>query len=174
MAKYAFALKSTKYGTPTGSNTKPGALIALPDTVKGSVTFEESDGTTVKFNVDQKVAPIRKTKTEAGELMVTMQFYDISYEVLEAIKGGTAVAAVPATSPAKYQSPVTLEDIELFLQLELESEQYFYMYNAFIEAKITGKGSRDGMLAVEMKATAQLSADLAGAWDIEDVNTPSA
>jgi|GEM_PF-2150959 hypothetical protein len=175
MAKYLFSLKSTKYGAPTGLNTMPdaGSMTALPDTVKGSVSLNESDPQVSKFRTDQKKAPIRVVKTEDGEFSVTMQFYDMTYDVLEAIKGGTSVAAVPATSPAAWQNGASFEDIEKALELELDSGQKILMYNAYIETKINGSGSRDGMIAVEMKATAQLAADLSGDYEIKDVDIPA-
>ena len=91
MAVYLFGITSVKYGTAaTGSNMPSGvALTSLPDTVKGSVSIEETEGTVMDFFVDQKFSPIRSVKTEEGKLSATMQFYDMSFATMAVLKGGT-------------------------------------------------------------------------------------
>lgn len=175
MSKYVFSLKSTKYGTPTGDNTMPdsGSLTALPDTVRGSVSVTESDPTLQRFFVDQKKGAIRVVQSEAGELEFTLQFYDMDYDILAAIKGGASVAAVPSTSAAKWTNGTTFDNIVKALQLETDSGQYFNFYNALLIATITGSGSRDGMFAVQMRIIPQLAADGSGDYEIEDVEIPT-
>lgn len=66
MAVYIYQVSAVKIGTPTGSNTMPasGDMTTLPNTVKGSVNLEESEGATVDFEVDQQSTPIMTVKTE--------------------------------------------------------------------------------------------------------------
>lgn len=167
MPKYAYSVKATRYGTPTGSNTMPAAsdLTALPDTVRGSITLDEGDASFTNINVDQKIPPIRRIQTAQGDVTFKMQFHDISYAVIEALKGGTAVTGA---SP-KWQSTGEWEDIELALQVELDSGQYFNYYNAAVTAKIVGSGSRDGYFALDLSILPQMATDLSGDWEIADV-----
>ena len=164
MANYIFSIKSVKYGTPTGSNTMPatGAMTLLPDTVKGSVTIDEGEGTTTKFWVDQKASPVKSVKTEEGEVMATMSFYDIDYTALAALKGGTGNASgwVPATGYSQ---------IEKAIAIETDSGHIFDFYNAHIEARITGGLGRDNLFTMELKATPLMSLDLAGSYKIRPV-----
>ena len=99
MAVYIYGITTVKYGDAAKTNEMPTGLTTLPNTVKGSVTLDETEGTTTKFWVDQQYAPIRSVKTEEGELSAVMQFYDMSFATLAALKGGTGDASgyTPAT-----------------------------------------------------------------------------
>lgn len=164
MSVYIYGITTVKYGDAASSNYMPTAtgLTTLPNTVKGSVTLDETEGTTTKFWVDQQYAPIRSVKTEEGELSAVMQFYDMTFATLAALKGGTGDASgyTPATG---YVT------VEKSLEITTDAGYKFLMYNAAIEARIVGGLSRDNMLAVEMKASPQLTADNAGSWKIEIV-----
>ena len=161
---YIFSVKSVKYGTPTGTASMPatGDMIALPDTVKGSVNIDEGEGTLTKFFVDQKIQPIKVIKTEEGELTATMQFYDITYATVAAIKGGTGNAS-------GYSPATGYTQIEKALAIETDSGHIFDFYNAQITTRFTGGGSRDAMFMMEMKATPQMTADTNGSYKIRPV-----
>ena len=63
MAVYLFGITSVKYGDAAVTNSMPTSLTTLPDTVKGSVTIDETEGSTTKFYVDQKFSPVKVVKT---------------------------------------------------------------------------------------------------------------
>jgi len=136
-----------------------GDMTTLPDTVKGSITLEESEGTTTKFYVDQRAEPIKSIKTEESELTGTMQFYDLTYATIAAIKGGTGNASgyAPATGYSQ---------IEKALEIETDSSHKFLLYNAQLDVRIMGGGGRDSMFMMEMKVNPQITADLAGSWHV--------
>ena len=159
MAIYLFGITSVKYGTAAVTNTMPTGLTALPDTVKGSVSIEETEGSKTKFFVDQQFSPVRQVKTEEGELSATMQFYDMTFATLAALKGGTGNASgyTPATG---YVT------VDKALEITMDSGHKLLMYNASLTSRITGGGGRDKMFAIEMTATPQLTADNAGSWKI--------
>ena len=162
MSNYLFSVKAVKYGTPTGLATLPD-LTTLPDTVKGSVSIDETEGSVTKFFVDQKKEPIKVLKTEEGELTATLQFYDMSYATLAAFKGGHGAGVTGYTPSTGY----TL--IEKALEIELDSGHKVNIFNAQCVSRITGGGGRDKMLALEIKATPQLTADSLGSWTITPV-----
>ena len=165
MSRYLYSVKSVKYGTVTGTNTIPGVLTQLPDTVKGSVTIDETEGSSVKFNVDQKKDPIKVVKVEEGELTTVMQFYDFTYDALAAFKGGTSTTGA---GTARAFNPATgYTDVNKALVIELDSGEKINIYNGNCFARITGGGGRDKMLSWELKVTPQMTADLAGSWNIE-------
>lgn len=163
MSNYLFSVKTVKYGTPTGTNTMPVGLTALPDTVKGSVSLDETEGASTQFFVDQKKDPIKVVKTDEGLLTATMQFYDLTYIHLAALKGGTAPTGVGYSA---FVPATGYTNVEKALEIELDSGQKINMFNAQCITRITGGGGRDKMFAMEMKATPQMTADLAGSWEI--------
>lgn len=161
MAIYLFGITSVKYGDASSSNYSPASasLTTLPNTVKGSVSIEETEGSTTKFYVDQQFSPVRQVKTEEGELSATMQFYDMTFATLAAIKGGTGNVSgyVPASG---YVT------VDKYLEILMDSGHKLIMYNASLTSRITGGGGRDKMFAVEMKAVPQLTTDNAGSYRI--------
>jgi hypothetical protein len=162
MAIYLFGITSVKYGAAAVTNSMPTSLTTLPDTVKGSVTIDETEGSITNFYVDQKFSPVRQVKTEEGQLSAVMQFYDMTFANVAALKGGTGNASgyAPATG---YVT------IDKALEITMDSGHKLLMYNASCVARITGGGGRDKMFALELKATPQLTADNAGSWRIEPV-----
>jgi len=164
MAEYIFSVASIKYGTPTGTNSMPGTLESLPDTVKGTVTIEESEGSTVKFYVDQKKEPIRQIKTEEGELTLTAQFYDLDFAKLAVFKGGTNVTG----ATEKFVPSTGYTTVEKALEITFDSGHVLNMFNASCVARVTGGGGRDKMISWELRATPQLAADLAGSYEWTD------
>lgn len=162
MSEYLYTVKTVKYGDAATTNTMPSGLTTLPNTVKGSVSLDESEGETTEFYVDQQVAPIRSVDTGEAKLTASMQFYDMSFATLAALKGGTGNAS--GYTPASGYSSVNKA-----LEIECESGHKFLMYNAKLSVRIVGGLGRDNMLVVDMKATPQLTSDNAGTWKIEKV-----
>ena len=167
MSVLIFGIKSVKYGTAATGSSMPASasMTTLPNTVKGSVSLEEAPGTTAKFFVDQKASPIKVIKTEEGEVTASMQFYDLSFAAVAALKGGTGNASgyTPATG---------FNFIELALEIGTDSGHYFQFYNASIDAHLTGGGSRDSMFALEMNAIPQLTSDGTGSWKLRTYSKP--
>lgn len=162
MSEYLYTIKTVKYGDAATTNSMPTGLSPLPNTVKGSVTLDEAEGETTEFYVDQQVAPVRSVDTGEAKLTAQMQFYDMSFTTLAAIKGGNGDASgyAPATG---YSS------VNKAIEIECDSGHKFLMYNAKLSVRIVGGLSRDNMLSVEMKAVPQLTSDNAGTWKIEKV-----
>lgn len=154
-----FGITSVKYANAASSNYSPGSLTSLPNTVKGSVSIDETEGSTTKFFVDQQYSPIREVKTEEGILSAVMQFYDMSYANIAALKGGTGDAS--GYTPASGYTTV-----DKYLEILMDSGHKLLIYNASCVARITGGGARDKMFALELKATPQLTTDNAGTWKI--------
>lgn len=163
MAIYTYSVKTTRYGTPTGSNTMP-ALTALPKNVKGTITLDEGDPSFTSIFEEQSMAPLRKVQTAAGDVSFKMQFHDLTYATIAALKGGSAVGAATG-----YQAPTDFADINKAIQVEFDSGQYFNYYNAAIAAKIVGSGARDGFIALDVTVMPQMSADGKGIWEIKPV-----
>jgi hypothetical protein len=162
MAVYLFGIASVKYGTAaTGAGNFPSGVLltTAPDTVKGSVSIEETEGSVTDFFVDQKFSPVRSVKTEEGQLSATFQFYDMTFATMAAFKGGTgnATGYTPATG---YTT------VNLALELALDSGQKLQMYNANCITRIVGGGGRDKLFALEVKAIPQMTTDNSASWRI--------
>lgn len=164
MAVYLFGISSVKYYNASTSNYMPASasLVALPDTVKGSVAIDETEGNVTEFFVDQKFAPVKSVKTEEGKISATMQFYDMTFATLAAIKGGTG-------NVSGYTPATGFSTVEKCLEITTDSGHKINFFNASLITRITGGGGRDKMFAVEMKATPQMTADNAGSWEIKTV-----
>jgi hypothetical protein len=162
MAVYLFGIKAVSYGPAATTNSMPTGMTTLPDTVKGSVTIEETEGSSTKFFVDQKFSPVKVVKTEEGELSATMQFYDMTFANIAALKGGTG-------STGSYVPATGYVTVEKAIRMELDSGHYLDMYNASCITRITGGGGRDKMFALELKVTPQLTIDNAGSWKLSPV-----
>lgn len=162
MAEYLFGITSVKYGVAVDTNSMPTSLTPLPNTVKGSVSIDETEGSVTQFFVDQQYSPVREVKTEEGVISAVMQFYDNTFTHIAALKGGTADASgyTPATG---YTT------VNKALEIIMDSGHKLLMYNASITARLVGGGGRDKMFALEMKATPQLTSDSAGSWKLEKV-----
>jgi len=159
MAVYIYSITKIEYGTPTGNNTL-GSLTQLPNTVKGSVTIEETEGSSAKFNVDQLKEPIRVVKTEEGEFSLTAQFYDMTGTHLAAFKGGSGGSGAGFTPAVGYTT------VEKGIKVTFDSGQVIEMYNAACLARYTGGGGRDKMLAWELKMIPQVTLDLSGSYKV--------
>lgn len=159
MAVYIYSVTKIEYGTPTGTPTL-GSMTQLPDTVKGSITIEETEGASVKFYVDQKKEPIKVVKTEEGEMAVTAQFYDMSGSFLAAFKGGSAASGAGFTPSTGYTT------VEKGIKITFDSGQVLEMYNAACLARYTGGGGRDKMLSWELKMIPQVTLDGTGSYKV--------
>jgi hypothetical protein len=162
MAIYLYGITSVKYGTAAVTNSMPSSLTTLPNTVKGSVSIDETEGSLTNFYVDQQFSPVRQVKTEEGQLSATMQFYDMTFANVADLKGGTGNAS-------GYSPATGYVTVDKALEITMDSGHKLLMYNASCTARITGGGGRDKMFALELKATPQLTADNAGSWRIEPV-----
>lgn len=164
MANYIYRIKSVKYGTATGTNTMPasGDMTSCPNTVKGSVNINESDGTTVDFKVDQLNDPIMTLTDESGTLTAEMEFYDVDYTHTAALKGGTGNAS-------GYAPPTTPTNILKAFQIETVSSHLFDFYNAKVIATLGGVGANDQLFKLKVKLTALATTDGAGSWHVGPV-----
>ena len=160
MADYIYAVSSMRYGTPTGAATMPGTLTALPDTVKGSITVEETEGTLTRFEVDQKKDPIRVIKSAEGEFTLTAQFYDMTFTNLASFKGGSATTGTGGT----FTPSVDYTTVDKALEINFVSGHKMEIYNGSCVARMTGGGGRDKMLAWELKITPMVTTNLLGVY----------
>jgi len=162
MAVYLYGISTVKYGTSaTGIGNFPSGVLltTAPDTVKGSVIIEETEGRTIPFYVDQKFSPVRSVKTDEGTLTATFQFYDMTFSTLAEFKGGTG-------NVSGYTHPTGYTEVDKALELTLDSGQKLLLYNASCITRIIGGGGRDSMFALEVKATPQLTTDGSVDWKI--------
>lgn len=159
MANYIYKISTVKYGTPTGLVTMPVTLVTLPYTVKGSVKLTESDSTTEQFDVDQLTDPVMLVVTKTGSLTATMQFYDMDYEGIAALKGG--VGDVDGYSPA-----IGGVNILKAIQINTVSGHKFDFFNAHVLAKMGGAQSSDGLFTLDVTITALATLDGLGSWHV--------
>lgn len=163
--QYIYAVSSIKYGTPTGLATMPTTLSTLPDTVKGTINIEETEGSFTRFYVDQKKDPIRSVKTEEGEFSMTAQFYDLNPYHLAALKGGTAVTG----GTESFTPSVSYTDVNWAVEVTFSSGHKLEIYNGAFSTRMLGTGGREDMIKYEVKVTPQLAANGLGTYKLTTV-----
>lgn len=163
---YIYSIKSIKYGTPTGSNTMPasGLMTDLGNTMKGTATIDESEGSTTKFNVDQKRSSILELPTGDEMLTINAQFPDVDFTKLAALKGGVASSAGGFNT---FTPNSGFTSVQKALQVELDSGHVFNIFKAQVFARVMNGGGRDKMMQIALKATPLLTDDGLGDWEIK-------
>lgn len=152
--QHIYSVKSIKYGTPTGIGTVPasGDLTALPNTEKGSVVIEESEGTSTQFYEDQSPYPIEDIEQELGSFSLVANFNDIQFATIAVFNGGTGTAS-------GYEPATGWQTTKKALVIETDSGHTFDFRNAKCKVRITNLGGRDKLAAMELKATPLICAD---------------
>lgn len=152
--KYAYGIASVKFGTPTGTNSMPGTLTSFAQTVEGSLTLSEDEATQKDFKVEEASSPVKSITTDVGALTVKWRAYDISVEMVELVKGGTGTENAAPTAHS-YEGPVSVAAKDLALEITTTNGVVFSIYNAAVIARFDGSISREALLEMEIKATAQ-------------------
>lgn len=153
--KYAYGIKSVKFGTPSGTNSMPGTLTAFAQTVEGSLTLSEDEATIKDFKVEETSTPVKSVVTDAGALTAKWRAYDLSVEMLELVKGGTGTENAAPTAHT-YAGPVQVVAQDLALEIvTTDDDVTFEIYNAAVVARFDGTISRENLLEVEITAKAQ-------------------
>lgn len=167
--KYAYGIKSVKFGTPTGTDSMPGTLNAWAQTVAGSLTLSEDEAQTKDFNVEEATTPVKTIVTDVGAVTITWRAYDLSPALLAVVKGGTAsTGAAPAEHT--YGGPVSVAAKDLALQITTTNGVVFNVYNAAVLARFDGGIGRENLLEVEVRASAQDPGDGSSPYQISFPN----
>lgn len=154
--KYVFGIKSVKFGTPTGTKTMPdaGDMTAWAQTVEGSLTLSEDEATTKPFKVEETSTPIKTIVTDSGALAIKWRAYDMSVKQVEKVKGGTGTEGIAGTAHS-YEGPVQVVAQDLALEIETTNGVKWLIFNAAVVARFDGAISRESLLEMEVKASAQ-------------------
>ncbi|MCK9592712.1 MAG: hypothetical protein M0Q91_11975 [Methanoregula sp.] len=156
LTKYAYGIAGVKYGTPTGTSSMPGTLTPWAQTVQGSFTLSESESTTKDFFVEETSTPVESIVSEAGALSITWRAYDLTPALIVIMKGGTAgVQGTGSTQMQSYAGPVTIDKVNLALEVTTTSGAIFHFYKASCLCRFDSAISREQMLEVEVTATMQ-------------------
>lgn len=160
MPKYTIGLKSVKFGTPTETVTMPVSMTAWAQTVKGSMTIEESEAEVKNFNVEEVSSPVKQAIVQDGVLTVTWKAYDLDPAIIAAVKNGTATAT-------KFSAAANSAIIEKALEVTTDEDVKFTIPKASIVARLTGSIGGEDMLQMEVKATAIDPGDGGSPWQVE-------
>ncbi len=154
--KFAYGIKSIKFGTPTGTATMPagGAMTAFAQTVAGSMTISEDEAQTKDFKVEEVTTPVKTTVTDVGALSATWRCYDISPAILALVKGGTATTPAAPTAHT-YDGPISVTTKSLALEITTTDDVVFEVYKCAVLARFDGGVGRESILELEVKAIAQ-------------------
>lgn len=153
--KYAYGIKTIKFGTPTDAGTMPTGLNQWAETVEGSLTISEEEATLKDFKVEEKTAPIITLKTAEGALTAQWRAYDLTPSLLAIVKGGDATTSGSGSARvAIFKAPAVSESIELALQIETTNNIIFNIYKAAITSRFDGPVGRENLLEQEVRARA--------------------
>ena len=160
-----FSVAKVEYGTPTGAATMPETLTEVAKPVKGSVILEEAEVTLTKKYREGVASPAIVIPSEEAVLTIKMQFYDFDFDDLVAFKGGTKTAEAGAVGET-YEPDETVVKIDKAFRITAASGHKFYVYVGFVNARITGKLTRDDLLTIELTVEPQAVGGKRG-WKIE-------
>lgn len=149
MPKYGYKIKKIEIGLASTDGTMPTTMTALPDTVDGSVTIEESAPQTKGFKRSNDKAPFMIVVTEDGNLTPKFSIYDITPSVLSQLKGGTATAET-AWKPAIGSSQLINAAIRVTTENDLLK---INIPKASIVALIKGSLKSDELITLECEVT---------------------
>jgi hypothetical protein len=167
LTKYAYGIASVKYGTPTGTASMP-SVTSWAQTVQGSLVLSEAESTTKDFYVEETSSPVVSLVTEAGALTITWRAYDLTPALLVIMKGGTAgVQGSGSSQMQSYAGPVTIDSLNLALEITTTSGVVFSIYNAACLCRFDSSISREQLLEVEVTATVQDPGDGGSPYLIE-------
>jgi hypothetical protein len=153
--KYLYGIKSIKFGTPTGTSAMPAAsnMTQFAQTVQGSLTISEDESTLTEFFVEETSTPVHSIVSQPGALRATWRAYDMSVDHLKKVKGGTATKpAAPADHT--YDGPITIEALELALEITTNNDVTFEIYKSAVIARFDSTLGRENLLELEVQATA--------------------
>jgi hypothetical protein len=168
--KYAYGIKSVKFGTPTGTATMPtaGAMTTWAQTVAGSLTLSEDEATTKEFKVEETTSPVKEIVTDAGALTAQWRAYDLTPTYLTVVKGGVGgTAGTGAARMLTYDGPTSVTDQELALEITTTNNIVFSIYKASVIARLDGGVGRENLLEVEVRAKALDPGDGGSPYQIE-------
>lgn len=153
--KYAYGIKSVKFGTPTGSSTMPETMTVWAQTVRGSLTLSEDEAQTKDFTVEEVSSPIKQIVTDAGALAAKWRSYDLTPSLIAVVKGGTAgTSGTGATAVVTYEGPASVAAIDLALEIETTNGVKFQIFKASVLARFDGGVSAESLLEMEVSAKA--------------------
>ena len=166
MSNLVFSVKSAKYGTPTGSNTMPasGDMKALSLAVKGSIVIEESAPAFQEFTSEWQASPVMINETTPPVLSATIQLYDLNYQDMAALKGGTFASAGGFD---KFTPGTGFTVVQKALEFAMDSGHVLNIFNSNVAARIVSGGGRDKLFALELVTKPLMTADLAGDWELK-------
>lgn len=155
--KYAFGIKSIKFGTPTGSSTMPAAsaMTQWAQTVRGSLTISEDEAQTKEFKVEEVSTPVKEIVTDVGALSAKWRAYDLTPTLIAKVKGGTAgTAGTGASATVTYAGPTSVDTLELALEITTMNDIVFNIYKSSVLARFDGGVSAESLLEMEVSAKA--------------------
>lgn len=151
--KYAYGIKTVKYGTPTGGSTMPAVLTQWAQTVEGTFTLSEDESQSKDFKVEETTTPVHNIVTDAGAMKLKWRAYDITPSLVVIMKGGTAGAEVGPPAYITYDGPISVAAVQLAIQIETTNGAIFNIYKASLVARFDGALSRTDLLQMEVSGT---------------------
>lgn len=166
--KYAYGIKSVKFGTPTETASMPTGLSTWAQTVAGSLTISEDEAQTKDFNVEEVTTPVKTIVTDVGALTAQWRAYDLTPSLVAIVKGGTAgTAGTGAAAVNTYAGPLSVTTMDLALEITTTNDVVFSVYKAAVLARFDGGVGRENLLELEVRAIAQDPGDGGSPYMIE-------
>ena len=149
--KYAYGIKSIKFGEPKSDGTMQNNLTQWAETVRGSLTITEDEATKYEPRVEEDAAPVESITVEVGALTVRWRAYDLTPALMKVVRDGTAGTGA---TMGTYTAPTGVVNKELALQVNCEGGVKFEIPRASVNVRFDGGVSLDSLLEVEVVARA--------------------
>lgn len=150
---HIIGFKSFKMGDVGATGGMGSTLTAAPLSTKGTFKMTTSEPTVQKYYQDGKPRPVEAVVTGNIDEMIEFTFYDLNPASVVDFLGGTATAAVPGTSGAKYEASSSLENIEQSFEWESNNGVKYQIVRGLISANLDCNLGEEGIWSVKVKIT---------------------
>jgi hypothetical protein len=144
---YGSGLTSVKIGAIAGDGGMGTALVALGNTVAGSMQLTSEEGTTTDFNIEEQDKPV-KSIIQAGATRLTWECYDVGGETMAKLFGGTYDSGTDT-----YTSPDKVVAQELSLELTSAEGHVMSIVRASVFPTFNWSFSKDALAKISVSAT---------------------
>lgn len=147
MAKYGSGLSAVKLGAIEADGTMSTALVAVGNTVQGSMQFTSEEGTTTDFSIEEQDKPVKSIITP-GATRVNWECYDISGENMVKLFGGTYDSTTRI-----YKAPTKVVAQEMSVQLISAEGHKLNIVRASVFPSFNWAFTKDGMGKIAIAAS---------------------
>lgn len=144
---YGSGLSSVKLGAIGAGGVMGTSLVALGNTVAGSMQLTSEEGTTTDFNIEEQDKPV-KSIIQPGATRITWECYDVGGETMQKLFGGTYDSGTDT-----YTAPDKVVAQELSMELTSAEGHVMKIVRASVFPTFNWSFSKDALAKIAVTAS---------------------